>query len=72
MSNFIQLTQVEGREIHQYHVDFRPDIPNTSVKKGLLYHHSEQLGRIRVFDGMQLFLPKLLGEKNVIKFKVCY
>ena len=66
MCNRVLLENIPERSIYQYHVDFAPPIESIGYKKKLIYGElKDLLGEVRIFDGTQLFLPKLLNNGKV-------
>ena len=63
-SNRILLQNVPQRSIYQYHVEFAPAIESLGVKKALVGQASDLLGKIRIFEGSQLYLPMLLKPNS--------
>lgn len=46
-----------------YEIKFNPDIDSRPLRSKLLNQHLQALGRTKVFDGVQLFLPQKLKDE---------
>ena len=54
--------------IFEYKVEYTPEVESTGTKFALVNQHREVLGGSKMFDGMQLFIPKKLPEdKTMLK-----
>lgn len=62
LSNLFKLNRLTNFRLFQYHVDFKPDVPNKAMRKKIILDHQDVIGRINMFDGMILFLPIQLDE----------
>jgi len=65
-TNFVRLRLKKDRGIHEYRVDFVPELDNQRHRKRALAQFTEQLGEARMFDGHMLFLPFEISEKVII------
>ncbi|XP_041347966.1 piwi-like protein 1 isoform X1 [Gigantopelta aegis] len=63
-ANYFRLETAPNLILYQYHVDYNPPIESRRLKAALLGAHEELLGKVRVFDGMILYLLKRLHEKK--------
>ena len=63
-SNYFKLKMREEYVLHQYSVEYFPEVPNERMRIVMLYEHRSIIGDVDAFDGMQLFLPIRL-RKNV-------
>ena len=57
LSNHIVLKNRPNQVIYQYNVSYAPPMESRKLRCGLLAEHHETLGKVRIFDGMILFLP---------------
>jgi len=65
VSNFfkmVKLPQFTG--LFQYNVQFEPAIESGRLKSALLHELDDTIGKTRCFDGMTMFLPKKLPERE--------
>jgi aubergine-like protein len=61
LTNYFRVKTPEHWSLHQYRVDFAPDLDVTKTRKFLLNQHRERLSPF-AFDGTMLFSPTELGE----------
>lgn len=66
LSNMFKLNRLTNFRLFQYHVDFKPDVPNKVMRKKIILNHQDVIGRISMFDGMILFLPIQLPKITVL------
>ena len=65
ITNHCVVESYPGHKIYQYSVTYKPQIESKSMRIGLLAAQTEALNlRVRVFDGMILYLPHGL-EKDI-------
>ena len=63
ITNHCLLRSVPGHSIYQYNVSYKPPIESKSLRISLLSQHTTMPSlRVRVFDGMILYLPVPLDE----------
>ena len=62
VSNLFRLDRMTDFRLFQYHVDFKPDVPNKAMRKAMIQEHTSVIGKIFMFDGMILFLPIQLND----------
>lgn len=65
VSNLFKLDRMTDFRLFQYHVDFRPDVPNKAMRKAMIQEHTDVIGKIFMFDGMILFLPIQLNDVGI-------
>ncbi|XP_055511474.1 piwi-like protein 1 [Leucoraja erinacea] len=63
ITNYVRLNSCAQWLLYQYHVDYEPQMESRRLRTVLLFMHENVLGRIRVFDGGVLFLPKRLETR---------
>ncbi len=64
MSNFVALKNRPNTVIYQYHVNFSPPVENKRVRYYLIAHKEDLFGKVKIFDGMILFLPRRLPDQT--------
>ena len=69
-ANYVVLKSLPKSAIYQYHVEFEPPVESKPLRKKLIRDHEGTLGRVRAFDGMMLYLPKLLGKETLLMSKL--
>lgn len=72
VTNHFKLKTKPNFGVYQYDVSYSPQQESKRVRVGLLRSQSDLIGQVHAFDGMMLFLPIRLPEKetilNVTKF----
>lgn len=64
VSNFIRLRNRPDCALYQYQVTYSPQLESKRLRIALIASHEAILGKIRAFDGMILYLPHRLPEKE--------
>lgn len=68
VSNHFRLIQLPNfNGLFQYHVGFQPEIQSTKLKCALLHELDDILGTVRCFDGMTMFLPLQLPDREIVR-----
>jgi len=63
LTNYFKVTKLPTFEgLHQYVCSFDPDIQSRKLKGFILSQISDDIGTVKVFDGMTLFLPIKTAE----------
>ena len=66
LTNYFKVTKLPQFEgLHQYVVSFDPDIQSQKLKGFILFSIEDVIGKVKVFDGMTLFLPIRLPEPEI-------
>lgn len=68
-TNFIRLESKPDTGIYEYEVRFEPQVESLRFRYEYLNQHRDVIGEVRTFDGVVLYLPKLL--KDSIFFLTC-
>ncbi|XP_017472383.1 PREDICTED: protein aubergine [Rhagoletis zephyria] len=63
-TNYFRVLKKPQWSIHQYRVDFAPDIDMVRLRRAYLYHHKDLFGGY-IFDGTVLFCAKYLENKQI-------
>lgn len=67
LTNFYKLNAAKTWCLHQYRVDYEPDVDHRGTRKGMLRDHQELLGSTFIFDGTMLYTIRELPERvNVV------
>lgn len=67
LTNYFPLICSRDWVLHQYRVDFNPEVDHKGARRGMLRDHREKLGNF-MFDGTMLFSTKLLEKPSVEVF----
>ncbi|KAJ8408576.1 hypothetical protein AAFF_G00252110, partial [Aldrovandia affinis] len=67
-ANYFRILSRPQWVLFQYHVDYNPAMESRRLRSALLFQHSEILGTARTFDGVMLFLPHRLHNKETVFF----
>lgn len=59
-ANYIRLEVLEGRGVYEHEVILSPRIDSIDERHRLVNQQREIIGRIKVFDGYNLYLPKMI------------
>ncbi|XP_058807299.1 piwi-like protein Ago3 [Phymastichus coffea] len=65
-TNYVTLKVDESKGMYQYEVKFSPDIDSRSLRSRLLNQHLNELGNVKTFDGVLLYLPVQLDEERTV------
>lgn len=65
-ANYFRLTKKPEWNIHLYHIDFSPDVPDIKFRRYLVGTQREMLGGY-LFDGTQIFLVRTLDGDPVVR-----
>jgi len=61
-ANYVKLSISKGLGIYHYDVSFEPQLDRRDDRFRCLNQHREALGNARAFDGVKLFVPRLLPD----------
>ncbi|XP_012529019.2 piwi-like protein Siwi [Monomorium pharaonis] len=62
--NYFKLLRATDWALYQYHVDFKPEVDRTIVRKGLLRIHQKSIGAY-IFDGTVMYTSRRLPDRMV-------
>ncbi|XP_035699349.1 piwi-like protein 1 [Branchiostoma floridae] len=68
VTNFFRVSSTPSWALYQYNVSFAPEIDYRGVRFSMVKEHIELIGETYAFDGMILFLPKRLEQKETVLF----
>ena len=64
-SNFFEMRKNDQyKGLYQYNVQFSPEIGSSRFKSAMLHKIDGEIGNVRCFDGMTMFMPIELPEKK--------
>jgi len=66
-SNYLKIVSQPNSGVYEYEVRFSPNVDMRNERFRLLRQVEEVIGSVKTFDGVKLFLPRLLDVKS----KVC-
>ena len=61
-ANFINMKSRPNSAMYQYNVGYAPPVESRGLRYLLLRQQEEIVGKVRIFDGMILYLPKRLPQ----------
>ena len=64
MTNCIMLKCDKAFGVFEYEVRFQPEIDNIQQRYKYVGQLREQIGSVKTFDGVTLYLPKQLSDRN--------
>jgi aubergine-like protein len=59
--NYIPIQQQTGG-VYQYAVAFAPEVESRGIRSAMVNEHTDVIGKVKAFDGCQLFLPIRLPQ----------
>lgn len=68
LSNYLRLETPSNMSVHDYRVDFEPNVEAVVVRRGMITDHKDKFGNAYIFDGMHNLktLTKLDGDPFII------
>jgi aubergine-like protein len=67
--NYIPIQQQTGG-VYQYAVAFAPEVESRGIRSAMVNEHTDVIGKVKAFDGCQLFLPIRLPQVVSVEFAV--
>jgi len=65
-SNYLRIEEKPNTGVYEYEVRFIPNVDMRNERFRLIRQIEPIIGDVRTFDGVKLFLPKLLADKSTI------
>lgn len=67
--NYIRLDVNPGMGVFEYEVRFEPRVDYLKYRRQILYQQEDKIGRAKTFDGVTLYLPHKLNDKETLYSK---